>query len=268
MTGAIAIYIPAYNAAVTLPLVLDRIPAPVKQRADEILVVDNDSSDGTSSAAEEYKRSQGLERMFIIRNPQNVGYGGSQKIAYRRCLERGVQCVVMLHGDAQYAPEMLEELIAPVAHGEADLVFGSRMKGRPLAGGMPLVRFLGNRFLTGIQNWVLGASLSEYHSGYRVFSVAALAKVPFERLSSDFHFDTEIIILLLRDGFRIVERPIPTHYGKERSHVNIWRYGLDVLITSVTYFLHEKGWRRSRNWTRILAPAPGVQAGKRMELPG
>ena len=259
MSEQIAIYIPAYNAAETLPRVLDRIPTRLKQRVAEILVIDNDSADNTHVVALDYKRFHHLDNLCVIRNPRNVGYGGSQKIAYRRCVEKGYQCVAMLHGDAQYAPELLETLIEPVAQGQADLLFGSRMQGRPLAGGMPLHRYCGNRLLTGVQNRLLGMSLSEFHSGYRVFSVPALRQIHFERLSSDYHFDTEIIILMVNRGLHIAERPIPTHYGNEKNYVNVWRYGLDVLVTTVTYFLHQKGWRHSRNWARILAPLPDKQ---------
>jgi glycosyltransferase involved in cell wall biosynthesis len=258
MTDQTAIYIPAYNAARTLPVVLDRIPPALKDGVAEILVIDNDSSDATSQVAAAYRQRHGLQNLNVIRNPQNVGYGGSQKIAYRHCLERGYRCVAMLHGDAQYAPEFLQRLLDPVSRGEADLMFGSRMQGRPLAGGMPLHRYLGNRFLTGVQNRLLGTALSEFHSGYRVYAVDALRRIPFEALSSDYHFDTEIIILMVHRGLRIAETPIPTHYGGEKNYVNVWRYGTDVLVTTVTYFLHQKGWRRSRNWSRILrAPAGG-----------
>ena len=115
-----------------------------------------------------------------------------------------------------------------------------------------------------MQNRFLGTALSEFHSGYRVYSVAALDQIPFENLSSDFHFDTEIIILMVNHGLRIAERPIPTHYGDEKNYVNVWRYGLDVLITTGTYFLHKRGWRRSRNWSCILSTPqnPPADAGR------
>jgi glycosyltransferase involved in cell wall biosynthesis len=256
MSDKIAIYIPAYNTAATLPLVLDRIPAALKKRSAEILVVDNHSEDHTYLVALGYKQLHGVENLGVIRTAGNMGYGGSQKIAYRRFIERGYECVAMLHGDGQYAPELLQDLLDPVMQGEADLLFGSRMQGRPLAGGMPLHRFCGNRFLTLLQNRLLGTSLSEFHSGYRVYSVEALRQIPFDTLSSDFHFDTEIVILMVNKGFRIAERPIPTHYGQEKNYVNVWRYGIDVLVTTATYFLHQKGWRRSRNWARILSALP------------
>lgn len=248
----IAIFIPAFNAASTIVNVLDRIPPTLKARVGEIFVIDNASTDDTQMVAVNYRQAHGMHNLEVIRNPKNMGYGGSQKIAYQRCIDKGYRCVAMLHGDAQYAPELLETLIAPVAEGKADMVFGSRMRGDPLAGGMPLIRFLGNRALTTMQNFFLGTSLSEFHSGYRVYSTAALAKVPFDRFSSDYHFDTEIIILFVDQKLRIAEMPIPTHYGDEENYVNIWDYGMKVLVTTATYFLHKKGIRRSRNWRRIL----------------
>jgi glycosyltransferase involved in cell wall biosynthesis len=251
-TDKIAIFIPALNAASTIVNVLDRIPAKLKQQVGEIFVIDNDSTDNTQMVVINYRESHGLHNLEVIRNPQNMGYGGSQKIAYRRCIEKGYECVAMLHGDAQYAPELLESLIEPVAKGEADMIFGSRMKGDPLGGGMPIIRYLGNRALTTLQNFFLGTRLSEFHSGYRVYSVKALDKVPFERFSSDYHFDTEIIILFVDQKLRVAETTIPTHYGDEKNYVNIWDYGTKVLVTTLTYFLHRKGLRRSRNWLRIL----------------
>jgi glycosyltransferase involved in cell wall biosynthesis len=206
-----------------------------------------------------YKTENQLHNLEVIRNQKNEGYGGSQKIAYRRSMDKNFKAIAMLHGDAQYAPEYLEQLIQPILEGKADMVFGSRMAGDPLAGGMPKIRYLGNRFLTTIQNKLLGLNLSEYHSGYRVYSVEALNRLPYLNLSSDYHFDTEIIILMRHMGMRIVESPIPTHYGEEKNYVNIWRYGMDVLVTTVSYFLHCKGIRRSKNWSRILGDLPQVE---------
>lgn len=250
----VAIFIPAFNAASTLGKVLDRIPAHLKHQVAEVFVIDNNSTDNTHLVVVDYREKHGLHNLEVIRNPVNVGYGGSQKIAYRRCIERGYGCVAMLHGDAQYAPELLETLIEPVLNGQADMMFGSRMSGHPLRGGMPLIRYLGNRALTMVQNFVLGTSLSEFHSGYRVFSVEALKQIPFEKFSSDYHFDTEMIILFHDRGLRIAELPIPTYYGDEKNYVNIWHYGWKVLVTTVTYFLHRKSLRSSANWRRILGP--------------
>ncbi|MGZ3653115.1 MAG: glycosyltransferase family 2 protein, partial [Bdellovibrionota bacterium] len=231
---------------------LDRIPLNSRDKMAEIFVIDNASTDNTSMVVVDYRSKNGLHNLEVIKNSKNLGYGGSQKVAYRRCIDKGYDCVAMLHGDAQYAPELLETLIGPVLNGEADMIFGSRISGDPLKGGMPIIRFLGNRFLTTLQNFFLGTRLSEFHSGYRVFSVKALEKIPFEKFSSDYHFDTEMIILFADRKFRIQEMPIPTHYGDEKNYVNIWDYGMKVLVTTVTYFLHRRGLRRSRNWGKIL----------------
>ncbi|HEY3447601.1 MAG TPA: glycosyltransferase family 2 protein [Myxococcales bacterium] len=247
-----AIYIPAYNAAKTLPKVFSRISQDVLDRVVEIFVVDNCSTDGTSEVVREW--SKRIPKLKVFRNPTNLGYGGSQKFAYRYCIEQGYDCVVMLHGDAQYAPELVAHILGPVESGEYDLVFGSRINGHPLAGGMPVVRYVGNRFLTTFQNLLLSQKLSEYHSGYRAYSVPALASVPFEKLSNDYHFDTEIIVLLINAGRRLGEQPIPTHYGDEENYVNVWKYGLDVMVTTFSYWLHRVQLRHSRNWSRILDP--------------
>lgn len=247
-----AIYIPAYNAEKTLLKVLTRIPQVVLDRVEEVFVVDNCSSDGTCRVVLDYKAKQGLEKLNVIRNEKNLGYGGSQKVAYQHCIQKGYDTVVMLHGDAQYAPELVADILAPVEKQESDLVFGSRIAGNPLKGGMPLHRFLGNRVLTTFQNIFLGQRLSEYHSGYRAYSIKALRTVPFMNLSSDYHFDTEIIILLIHNKKRLSETPIPTHYGDEENYVNIWKYGTDVLVTTLSYWLHTKKIRKSKNWSRIL----------------
>lgn len=240
----IAIYIPAYNAGRTLPLVLDRIPQDVKNRVEEIFIVDNASPDNSYLIGIGYKNEKSVPNLSIHRNERNLGYGGSQKFAYRYAIEKGYDAVVMLHGDAQYAPEKIGYLLEPFEKGEADMVFGSRIAGLPLKGGMPLHRFLGNKFLTTVQNYILNWDLSEYHSGFRVFSCAALQRVPFDLCSDDYHFDTEILVQFRMKGLRVVERPIPTHYGSERSYVNVWRYGLDVLYAMAEYILHKKGIRR------------------------
>jgi glycosyltransferase involved in cell wall biosynthesis len=240
----IAIYIPTYNAGQTLPLVLDRIPEDVRCRVEEIFIVDNASPDNTYLIGVGYKNEKVLPNLNVYKNKRNLGYGGSQKFAYRYAIEKGYDAVVMLHGDAQYAPEKIAYLLEPFEKGEADMVFGSRIAGLPLEGGMPLHRYLGNRFLTAVENYVLDWNLTEYHSGFRVFSCTALAQVPFHLCSDDYHFDTEILVQFRLKGLRVVERPIPTHYGNERSYVNVWRYGLQVLYTMAEYVLHRKGVRR------------------------
>lgn len=244
MNKSIAIFIPTYNAAHTLPIVLDRIPSELKHSVQEIFIVDNASPDNSSLIAIGYKHESGLSNLRVFKNEQNRGYGGSQKFAYTYAIERGFDLIVMLHGDAQYAPEKIPYLLEPFEKNEADLVFGSRMTGHPLAGGMPLIRFLGNKFLTTIENAVLNWNLSEYHSGFRIFSCEALKKVPFELCSDYYHFDTEILVQFKILGLRVVERPIPTYYGAEKFHGNIWKYGILVLSTMVEYILHRLNIRR------------------------
>lgn len=256
----IAIFIPAYNCAKTLPGVLDRIPQQVREAAEEIFVVDDASADGTDQVARDYKARQGLESLQVYRNERNLGYGGSQKFAYRHAIEQGYDIVVMLHGDAQYAPEYLEVLLEPIRQGEADLMFGSRMSGSPLAGGMPLHKFIGNKFLTGLENLVLGWNLSEFHSGFRAFRCEALRQVPFQACSDYYHFDSEILIQFKLRGLRVVEQPIPTHYGAERCYLNVWRYGVSILGTLGAYLLHRTGMRRTATFELLPAELAAPEA--------
>lgn len=237
----IAIFIPAYNAAYTLPRVIDRIPQDLKDKVQKIFVVDNASPDNTYLIAIGYRETKGLDKLEVVRNETNRGYGGSQKRAYRYAIDNGFDIVVMLHGDAQYAPEKIPYLLEPLEKGEADMVFGSRMAGLPLKGGMPLYKFLGNKFLTGIQNFILGQHLTEYHSGFRLFHCDALKKIPFEKCADDYHFDTDIILQFHIKKLRICERPIPTYYGKEKCGVNVVDYGLNVLKSMSTYWLWKMG---------------------------
>ena len=165
-----------------------------------------------------YREAHPEIRVTVLRNEFNQGYGGNQKVGYAFAIREGFDFVAMVHGDGQYAPEELPSLVAPLRDGEADAVFGSRMMTRfgALRGGMPLYKFVGNKILTSVQNLLLGTTFSEFHSGYRVYSVAALNKVAFQLNSNVFHFDTEIIIQLLNARQRIVERSIPTYYGDDQ----------------------------------------------------
>jgi glycosyltransferase involved in cell wall biosynthesis len=258
----IAIFIPAYNAASTLPRVLDRIPPAIRDEVQEIFVIDNNSPDNTYLIAVGYGHRHRGYKLSVFRNKENYGYGGSQKIAYQYAIEQAYDVVVMLHGDAQYAPEYLVDMLAPFRTGEpVDLVFGSRMTGDPLAGGMPLHRYLGNRALTRVQNLVLGTAISEFHSGYRAFNCHALRRLPFTSCSDNYHFDTEIIIQMVESRMTIRELPIPTHYGDERSYVNVWRYGLDVLRVMAKYVLHKRGLRYSPQFDVARAPEIGGYDG-------
>jgi glycosyltransferase involved in cell wall biosynthesis len=223
------IFIVAYNAEKTIQSVLRRLDASLAEFDTHILIIDDASSDRT------FERARQLEDvpfpMTVLFNPVNQGYGGNQKIGFHYAIKEKFDMVALLHGDGQYAPESLGDLLRPLLDGEADAVFGSRMieRGAARRGGMPLYKFVGNRILTSIQNRLLGVRFSEFHSGYRLYAVEALTRIPFDRNTNDFHFDTEIIIQLLRGGFPIRELPIPTYYGDEISHVNGIRYAFDVI---------------------------------------
>jgi glycosyltransferase involved in cell wall biosynthesis len=237
----VLIFVVAYNAEKTINSVLDRIPTVLHRPNVEVLIIDDSSKDATFEAGLKREDAGGSLRITILRTPFNQGYGGNQKLGYRYAIDHGFDVVALLHGDGQYAPEKLPELLAPFFDDSADAVFGSRMihKGDALKGGMPLYKWLGNQVLTRFQNTLLGTRLSEFHSGYRLYSTAALRRIPFERNSNDFHFDTDIIVQLHFAGLRIREVPIPTFYGDEICHVNGLRYAWDIFRTMLRAKCHE-----------------------------
>ena len=213
----VLVLVVAYNAEKTIQSVLSRIPASLADEYEvEILAIDDSSHDRTFEIGHSIAATGALAfPLHVLFNPKNQGYGGNQKIGYHYAITHGFDFVALVHGDGQYAPEALPELLKPLRQGSAEAVFGSRMLNRGAArqGGMPLYKFLGNKILTGFQNRMLRTNLSEFHSGYRIYSIAALKKVPFDRNTNEFHFDTEIIIQLIKAGLRIRELPIPTYYG-------------------------------------------------------
>jgi len=239
----VLIFVVAYNAERTLENVLSRIPASLADDYDvEILAIDDASGDRTFEVGQQIKTAQSLSfPLKVLFNPINQGYGGNQKIGYHYALTNNFDFVALVHGDGQYAPEALPELLKPLAEGAADAVFGSRMlnRGAALKGGMPLYKFVGNKILTWCQNRLLQTEFSEFHSGYRVYSMAALKKIPFDRNTNDFHFDTEIIIQLLIAGMRVRELPIPTYYGDEICHVNGIQYAWNVIKTTFNARIHD-----------------------------
>jgi glycosyltransferase involved in cell wall biosynthesis len=253
------ILIVAYNAEKTISQVLARVPHQLGEEYDvEVLVLDDSSQDRTFEQTRDAQKKGALPfPLHVLFNPVNQGYGGNQKIGYHFALERGFDFVALVHGDGQYAPECLPDLVRPLRDRRADAVFGSRMleKGGARRGGMPMYKFVGNRILSWFQNLVLGASLSEFHSGYRVYSVAALAKVPFELNTNDFHFDTEIIIQFVLSGLRIAELPIPTYYGDEICRVNGIKYAWDVTKAVLVARAQQLGLLYDRRFD--CAPAEG-----------
>jgi glycosyltransferase involved in cell wall biosynthesis len=235
----VLVFVVAYEAEATLEKVLDRIPRRVFEFDTEVLVIDDSSRDRTFEVGLR-SASRSDRRVTVLYNRDNQGYGGNQKLGYAYALRHNFDFVVLLHGDGQYAPESIPDLLQPLIDGRADAVLGSRMltPGGPLKGGMPRYKFLGNRILTRIQNLVLRSGLSEFHSGFRAYRVSALGRLPFQYNSNVFHFDTEIIIQLMLAGCRIQEVPIPTYYGEEICRVNGVRYAIDVVLATLVSRFH------------------------------
>ena len=231
---------PAYNAEKTLERTLHDIPPGV---ADDIILVDDASRDGTAALA----RRLGLH---VVVHPKNRGYGGNQKTCYRTALERGADIVVMVHPDHQYDPTVIPALVEPLLAGQCDAVFGSRMLGgRPIQGGMPKWKYLGNILLTAIENATFLIYLTEYHSGFRAYTRKYLEAVHLEANSDGFVFDTEIIAQGMAKGLRIREIPIETRYFDEASQIAFGpsvRYGLAILKTMLLYKLHVWGVYQAR----------------------
>jgi len=226
---------PAYNAEKTL----ERTHADIAEGSvDDIILVDDCSRDRTVDLA----RRLGLH---VETHEKNRGYGGNQKTCYRTALERGADIVVMVHPDHQYDPKVIPDLIEPLLAGRCDAVFGSRMLGgRPIQGGMPKWKYLGNIFLTAIENATFLIYLTEYHSGFRAYSRRYLESVNLEANSDGFVFDTEIIAQGMAQGLRIREIPIETRYFDEASQIAFGpsvRYGLAILKTMILYKLHVWG---------------------------
>ena len=241
----VLVFIVAYHAEKTISKVLHRIPPSLSDTYDvDVLIIDDASKDSTFDAGHATSKSESFPfKTTVLFNPVNQGYGGNQKLGYRYAIENGYDFVALIHGDGQYAPECLPQMLEPLRKGEASAVFGSRMlePSGALRGGMPLYKYVGNKILTWIENKLLKASFSEFHSGYRIYSTSALRSIPFERNSNGFHFDTEIIIQMLIAERRIMELPIPTYYGDEICYVNGMRYAADVVISAFKARLQHMG---------------------------
>ncbi|MBP9697893.1 MAG: glycosyltransferase [Candidatus Moranbacteria bacterium] len=239
----VVLFIVAYNAEKYIGKTLSRIPDWCRLLFSEIYIIDDSSQDQTISTALEAGKSLGLTSFSVMKTPKNQGYGGNQKIGYTYALQKGYDIVILLHGDGQYPPECLPDLVACYADSSVDAAFGSRMIVRTdaLRGGMPLYKWVGNQVLTSLENAILGTKLSEFHSGYRSYRTTALKKIPFHLNSDDFHFDTDIIIQFVLQKSRIVEIPMPTHYGDEECHVNGMKYAWDCFKSATKSRLHQAG---------------------------
>lgn len=227
---------PAYKAALTLEKTYREIPFDL---VDDVILVDDHSPDNTIEVA----KSLGIKH--VIRHDVNKGYGGNQKTCYTKAIELGADIVIMVHPDYQYTPLLLPAMITIIGNELYPVVFGSRILGKgALKGGMPMYKYIANRFLTLFQNIMLSQKLSEYHTGYRAFSKEVLDKVPFMKCDDDFIFDNEMIAQIFWQGFEIAEVTCPTKYFDEASSINFVRsskYGLGVLRVSIRYRLAKWG---------------------------
>ncbi len=227
---------PAYNAAKTLERTYNEIPLDI---VDEVILVDDYSKDETVELAKK------LNIHHVIRHEQNLGYGGNQKTCYKKAMEIGADVVIMVHPDYQYTPKLIPSMAYLIANEVYPVVLGSRILGRgALKGGMPLYKYIANRFLTFSQNLLVKEKLSEYHTGFRAFSREVLLRIPFEGNSDDFVFDNQMLSQIIYAGYPIAEITCPTQYFPEASSINFARsttYGLGVLSTSFKHFLQRLG---------------------------
>jgi glycosyltransferase involved in cell wall biosynthesis len=225
----LAIVIPAYNAEKTIGQVFERIPPAIRSQVVRYVVVNDGSTDNTANVLA--RLQQDWPNVVVLQHEVNKGYGAAEKTLLHYALRTEAEVVVLLHADGQYAPEEMPRLIEAFVTEGADIVQGSRMmQGRTaLRGGMPIYKYLANRALTEIQNVAFGMRMAEFHSGYMLYSRRALATIPFDQLVNHFCFDQEMLIMAKVQGLKIVQVPIPTHYGEEESHLQPIRYGFNVL---------------------------------------
>ena len=234
----VVVVLPAYNASRTLKKVVEELDL---ERIDSILLVDDMSSDDTLEVAQKLG-------IMSIQHETNQGYGANQKTCYSSALLNSADIIVMLHPDYQYSPKLVGPMAALIASGEYEVVLGSRILAQSaVKGGMPVYKYIANRLLTFIENVIVGAKLSEYHTGLRAYSAEALRSVPFNENSNDFVFDNQILIQLMTAGARIGEISCPTRYDEESSSINFTRsvkYGFGVLRTAMQFRLNKMGIRK------------------------
>ncbi len=241
----IVVVMPAYNAEQTLERTFRALPHDV---IDEVIVVDDASVDRTEEMARK------LPGVHVIRHRDNMGYGANQKTCYKKALELGGDVVVMVHPDYQYEPRLVIAMASMIAQGVYDAVIASRILGTgALAGGMPLYKYLANRFLTAYQNFLIPYKLSEYHSGYRAFSSTVLESLPLQHNSDDFIFDNQMLVQVIANGFAMGEVSCPTRYMKDSSSISLGRsvkYGLGVMLTTLEYKFSQLGLHRSERFAK------------------
>ncbi|MBM4269972.1 MAG: glycosyltransferase family 2 protein [Deltaproteobacteria bacterium] len=254
----VCVVLPAYNAERTLKQTIDDIPRSV---VDDLVVVDDQSSDGTVALA----RKLGLH---VLVHPKNRGYGGNQKTCYTEALRRGAEIVVMVHPDYQYQPKLVPALASCISSGLFDVALGSRiLSGGSIRGGMPIYKYVSNRILTFAENVMLRQKLSEYHTGYRAFSRRLLLELPLEENEDDFVFDNQMLVQAIAFGFRIAEVTCPTRYEPDSSSISFSRsvrYGVGVLQTAGLACLKRWGWADptflSASGRRLAVDEPATDA--------
>lgn len=242
----VVVVLPAYRAALTLERTYREIPFDI---VDDVVLVDDKSPDNTAEVAEQ------IGIRHVVRHTVNRGYGGNQKSCYAKAMELGADIVVMLHPDYQYTPLLIHSMAAIIAYEVYPVSFGSRILGKgALRGGMPMYKYIANRFLTMFQNILIGQKLSEYHTGYRAFSKDVIQSIDFSHNSDDFVFDNEMISQIFMNGFEIGEITCPTKYFEEASSINFSRsmkYGMGVLRVSLVHRLHKWGLLKSPLYSRM-----------------
>jgi glycosyltransferase involved in cell wall biosynthesis len=237
-----AVMVISYNAANTIERTIQRIPQRLGGLIQEIFLLDDCSGDDTFNiASNRFKDSSWGDKLTLYKNVNNLGYGGNQKKGYRYAISKGHDYVIMIHGDGQYAPEYIPELMWTAINKEADIVFGSRMinLSDAIKGGMPKYKLVANKGLTFFENMILGTKLTEFHSGLRMYSTKYLRSIPFEENTDDFHFDTEIIVQARALNYQIEEIPIKAFYGPEVCNVNGFQYAMDISRSVLAYRLHQ-----------------------------
>ncbi len=230
------VFVPAYNVGAFLEETIERIPAPAWELIRGLWIVDDGSRDNTAEVADAIAARRG--NVDVCRFERNRGYGAVVRKGIALCQEAGCEAAVCLHGDGQYAPEKLPEMLATMRVSDCDILQGSRIaSGTALSGGMPVYKYIAGRMLTALENTVFGLRLTDYHSGYLCYGARAMSAIPFERLSGSFDFDLEVIASARARGMRIAEIPVPTRYAGETSNLNPITYGLRVLRVVARYAL-------------------------------
>lgn len=249
MKQRILLFIPSYNCSGYIGKVLKKFPQSIWDQLSAVIVVDDASKDETSKKVLEFKTNQKVrgEKIQLIINQKNLGYGGVQKLMYDHAIKNKFDYVIMLHGDDQHDPRELPAFLAKINEG-ADFTTGSRVLGDALGGGMPFYKYVGNKCLTGVENIVLGTRISDLHCGYRAIRVNCLKRIPYRNCSNNYLFDNELIFQFVAKGYSVTEIPVSTHYEDQASGVRIFHYGSGILKSLIEFSLSKYRLRKSKKY--------------------